>query len=169
MRAVVAVLLLVSAVHAAMWGVISGLVAATLTAVSYTMIKKLAQTESPTRIAVYFSVLLGIAVLPIALIDWHSISTPIFGFMVLSGILGGLGHIAMTEAFSRAPVTSLVACDYTTLLWTAVADFLIWGLLPTSMAVSGAALIVVAAAVVPFFSKSPMKRIVEKPRSAGAS
>jgi drug/metabolite transporter (DMT)-like permease len=138
-------------------GVVCGLTAAFLSALSFNLIRQMTQTEPPGRIAVYFSVLLSIAVLPSALLGWPSVSLFTIATMATAGFLGGIGHIAMTEAFARAPVSKLAACDYTALLWAIAADFLIWGLMPPPIAALGSALIVGAAAV-PLIAGSSTKK-----------
>jgi drug/metabolite transporter (DMT)-like permease len=68
--------------------------------------------------------------------------------LAASGLLGGLAHIAMTEALARAPVSTLAPFEYTALPLALVFDVMMSGVAPSGFGLTGAALIVAAAAAV---------------------
>jgi drug/metabolite transporter (DMT)-like permease len=139
-------------VDPALIGVASGLLAAVLSAWAFAMIKDLTRTESPSQIAIFFSALLTALAAPTWMLGWPELSQTTWLLMVGAGILGGLGHVAMTEAFCRAPVASLAVYEFTALIWALLADIAIFAVWPDATALVGTALILAAAAMVPFLT-----------------
>jgi len=105
-----------------------GLVMAVLGASALIMVRSLNQTESPGAIALWFvvvSMLGGIATLPWG---WGMPDGPTLVMLVLSGLFGGMAHIAMTLAFRNAEASRLAPFEYIALIWLVLADLLIFQL-----------------------------------------
>lgn len=124
-----------------------GLVAATLTALALLMVRSLNRTESPGAIALYFvlaSMIGGVLTLPWG---WIVPDLPTLGFLILSGLFGGFGHIAMTLAFRYAEASRLAPFEYVALIWPVLADVFIFeiGLAPAFLL--GAPLIMIGALI----------------------
>ena len=105
-----------------------GLAMAVLTAFALIMVRSLNRTESPGAIAFYFvvvSMLGGIATLPWG---WEVPDGPTLALLVLSGLFGGMAHIAMTLAFRNAEASRLAPFEYIALIWPVLADLLIFRL-----------------------------------------
>ncbi|MEL7179822.1 MAG: DMT family transporter [Pseudomonadota bacterium] len=105
-----------------------GLASAALAALALLMVRSLNTTESPGAIALYFvlaSMMGGLATLP-----WGWVMTDGYtlGLLILSGLFGGFGHIAMTLAFRYAEASRLAPFEYLALLWPVLADLFIFGL-----------------------------------------
>lgn len=124
-----------------------GLMTAVLTAAALTMVRSLAQSESPGAIALYFviaSMAAGLVTLPSG---WVMPDAATLALLVASGLCGGMAHIAMTLAFRYAEASRLAPLDYVSLIWVGLADVLIFGvgLAPTfpfalALVLGGAAL-----------------------------
>ena len=71
---------------------------------------------------------------PVALSDW-----PLFLGL---GILGGIGHLFLIRAFHNAPASVVAPFSYSSLLWAIVFGFILFGDLPDSWTLTGAALII---------------------------
>jgi drug/metabolite transporter (DMT)-like permease len=56
--------------------------------------------------------------------------------------LGGLGQIFMTQSYRLADASIIACFDYTSMLWALVLGLLIFGDLPSAMAMTGAGIIV---------------------------
>ena len=114
----------------AMIGVLAGLGFAGLTAIVRVQVKAMTRTEKPATIAFYFAIIsaaVGLATLPFG---WEP--TDLYTLAVLAGVglLGGLAHIAATEAVARAPVSVLAPFDFTGLIWAVLFDFVLFSTLP---------------------------------------
>jgi len=131
-------------------GVGAGLACAATTALAKTEIKRLTATEAPAAIAFYFAVVCaacGLATLPFG---WADVSHTALLALIASGLFGGFAHIAMTEAVARAPVSTLAPFEYTAMIWAILFDLAVFALWPELPSLSGALLIVIAAAGVAF-------------------
>jgi drug/metabolite transporter (DMT)-like permease len=131
-------------------GISAGLANAATTALAKIEIKRLTATETPAAIAFYFAVVCSIGGLLTLPLGWASVTSSGLTALVAAGILGGLAHIAMTEAVARAPASTLAPFEYTAMIWAVVFDLLIFALWPEAFGLAGAALIVIAAACVAF-------------------
>jgi len=121
-----------------LWGYAIGLAAAVLSALALIMVRNLSRTESPGAIALYFvlaSMIGGLASLPWG---WVTPELPMLGLLILSGLFGGFGHIAMTLAFKYAEASRLAPFEYVALLWPLLADLFIFQLeLSTAFILAG--------------------------------
>jgi drug/metabolite transporter (DMT)-like permease len=62
--------------------------------------------------------------------------------LIAIGLLGGLGQIFMTQSYRLADASIIACFDYTSMLWALVLGLLIFGDLPSAMAMTGAGIIV---------------------------
>jgi len=106
--------------------------------------RRLAQSESTSSIVFYFSLscaLAGLATLPFGWI------TPTVGetvVLISIGILGGTGHIFLTESYRHASASLVAPFDYTSMIWALVLGYAMFGETPTSEIVLGSAIIAAA-------------------------
>lgn len=63
------------------------------------------------------------------------------GLLMVAGLLGGVGMLLFAQAYRLSKAVVLAPFDYTAMLWAVLFGFLIWGELPTPMAVVGMAII----------------------------
>lgn len=141
--------------HNTLIGGVAGIIAAISTAAVITQVKKLTKTEQPATIALYFAItcsIVGLMTLPLgwAVPDmaWSlPHGTPMVA-LVMGGLLGGVAQILMTEAFARAPASTLAPFEYTSMMWALLADIIIFSVWPGPQTLVGSALIVGAAALV---------------------
>ena len=57
------------------------------------------------------------------------------------GVIGGLAQICMTEAYHRAPASMVAPLGYTSLIWAAIIDMIMFDKIPTLTTCLGALLI----------------------------
>lgn len=114
-----------------------GIVAAVLSALALIMVRSLNSTESPGAIAIYFvlaSIVCALLTLPWG---WTMPSGKILLLLIVSGLFGGFGHIAMTMAFRYTEASRLAPYEYIALLWPLLADVFLFRLpLSTSFLVA---------------------------------
>ena len=170
-RTILAVLLGFAGVVAMLWeglaapgqgtmiGVLAGLGFAAATAVSRIQVKALTRTESPATIAFYFAVisaLVGLATLPFG---WQPVGLRDMALLAGVGLLGGLAHIAATEAIARAPVSTLAPYDFSGMVWAVIFDAVLFAVLPAPLGWVGIAAITLAGLLV-------LPRPAKRPRTA---
>lgn len=129
-------------------GVLAGLGFAVATAISRIQVKSMTATESPATIAFYFAVisaLVGLATLPFG---WQPVGLRDAGLLAGVGLLGGLAHIAATEAIARAPVSTLAPYDFSGMVWAVIFDAVLFAVLPAPLGWVGIAAITLAGIMV---------------------
>ncbi|MEM7405051.1 MAG: DMT family transporter [Pseudomonadota bacterium] len=103
--------------------------------------RKLTGVDAPMTTLLYTAVV-G-AVLSSAYVPWIWVPPDVPGFILLlmTGLLGAAGQLALIEAVSRAPVSVVAPFNYLGLVWASLLGFLIFGDLPESWTLVGAAII----------------------------
>ncbi|PIB23144.1 hypothetical protein BFP76_08980 [Amylibacter kogurei] len=138
-------------------GVMAGLGFAVTMAFVRVHIKAMTATEHPATIALSFalvSTFVGIATLPFG---WIAPSFDTYLWLIIAGVLGGLAHIAGTEAVARAPVSTLAPFDYTGIIWALAFDILIFSQFPNVIVLTGAIAITLGALMVVFSGETQPK------------
>ncbi len=104
-------------------------------------IKVLARTESSFTIALYAALLqIPLAAVP-AMFVWRWPDLGQLGLLALIGVLGGLAHLALAQAFREADATAVLPADFSKLVWASLAGFLLFAELPDLWTLAGGALI----------------------------
>lgn len=129
--------------HMALTGAAFALVGAVGAAGAMIAIRQISATEPGPTIVFYFTLagaVLGLCSLPFG---WVVPNLATMGMLVLTGIVGGIGQLFLTEAVRRAPIAVVAPFDYTQLIWASLLGYLVWDELPRAATVAGA--VVVAA------------------------
>ena len=84
---------------------------------------------------------------------WRTPSSSGWLLMMGTGVLGGLGHYLIIQAFARAPVSALAPFSFVTIIWTTCSGYLVFGDLPDAATIIGAA-IIIASGVFVFYRES---------------
>ena len=144
----------------ALIGVLAGVAMAATNALSRVQVKDLTRTDPPASIALSFAVICSIVGLGTSLFGWAQLDGYAFSLLVGAGLLGGVGHVLMVEAVARAPVSLLAAYEYSGIIWAFLFDLLLLGVVLDAWTVSGALVVVAAAALVAYgqgrFSNKPL-------------
>lgn len=125
-------------------GVVFAVMAAVTSAGSVIQTRRLMDTETNAAIVLYFSIISvigGLATLPWGWVmpgGWQ------LAALIGIGVLGGLGHLLMTESFRWAPASVIAPFDYTMLLWAFLLGYLMFGEVPMGAVFAGAAIVVAA-------------------------
>jgi drug/metabolite transporter (DMT)-like permease len=129
-------------------GVISGLIAALMIAILNYLIRDLGRTEPPIRTVFYFSLFGALLMLPAL----PFVATPhsAYEWLLLGGLglLGTLGQLLLTASLRHGAVATVIAFDYTTLIWATLFGWLVWDHVPGTAIWLGAPLIVGAGLIV---------------------
>ncbi|MHA6721625.1 DMT family transporter [Sphingomonas sp. RS2018] len=128
--------------HIPLEGAVTGLIAASLSALVSILVRRMGASEPPATIVFYFALLSLVPLLPAFLwtVGRHDVMT--WGILLGIGLVGAVGQLTMTTALSLAPVSVVVPMDYSGLLWATLWGWALFGVWPGAMTWVGAPLIV---------------------------
>lgn len=112
------------------------------------IIKSLSRTESSVTITTYMSLVMAPLALVPALFYWSTPSLTDFGWLVLLGLLGGCGQLAVSQALTHADTHVAMPFDFVRLLWVSITGYLIFGEVPDIFVWLGGALIFASTAYI---------------------
>lgn len=125
-------------------GGVIALTGALMTAGVTIQLRRMSQTESTGAIVFWFS-LTSLIPLGIAMLFFSQNHGPLaWAYIAGLSIAGALGQLLLTGALRYAPVAAILPMDYSSLIWTTILGFFIFGNLPGTSLWFGAALIIAA-------------------------
>lgn len=134
--------------HGAWIGVGAGLMFAFTMAFVRVHTKTMTRSENASSIAFYFAVVaagIGLLTWPFG---WVPMGNGLWIWLVLAGLIGGIGHIVSNEAVARAPVSTLAPFDFTGLIWALGFDLILFATFPGTLGMLGVFAITLAAILV---------------------
>lgn len=128
--------------HFPIWGAVTGLAAASLTASVSILLRQIGRTEAAMTTVFWFSTLsmLPLGILYVFVFKTHPIE--VWLFLAGVGLLGGGAQLAMTSALGLGPVSVVVPMDYSSLIWATLFGWLVFDTLPGPATWIGAPIIV---------------------------
>ena len=106
--------------------------------------RRLVRTEKTASIVFYFSLTTAIGGALTLPFEWHTPSLLQFLELVALGVLGGIGHIFLTESYRYAPASVIAPFDYSSMLWALLLGYWFFGEAPGALVLIGAAIVVAA-------------------------
>ncbi len=107
-------------------GVCVALSAAFLGALAMIFVRRLGRTEHALTIVFYFT-LYGMVLGGIGMMFmWNPLQGDSFIYLIMMGLLGGVGQIFLTHAYSRAPAAYVASFSYLAMLFAVLFDVMIW-------------------------------------------
>jgi drug/metabolite transporter (DMT)-like permease len=104
--------------------------------------RRLVKTEKTASIVFYFSIVTaigGAVTLPFA---WHTpTAMELAGFVTL-GVLGGIGHILLTQSYRYATASVIAPFDYSTMIWALLLGYWFFGEVPGVLVLVGAVIVI---------------------------
>jgi drug/metabolite transporter (DMT)-like permease len=150
----------------AVTGSILAVISAVCNAGTVIQTRRLTQSETTSSIVFYFSLMTalgGLVTLPFA---WHTPTNTQLLMLITTGILGGLGHIFLTESYRHAAASVIAPFDYSSLLWALLLGYWLFGELPSGLVYVGAAIVTAAGMAVIFRERRlGLRRPPEDPRT----
>jgi drug/metabolite transporter (DMT)-like permease len=125
-------------------GVLFALFSAFCAAGATIQVRRLTQTEKTGAIVLYFSLMTTALGLATVVLGWRLPDLSDFSLLVLTGILGGVGQILITQSYRYADTSLLAPFEYTTMIWALLTGWFLFGQLPQTAVVVGG--IIVSAA-----------------------
>lgn len=120
------------------------LASAPLFAASFLITKALTRRDSPQVIVVWQAITVSVFSLPLAIPGWEWPSAWLWFLLLLCGLLGSLGHLAMTRAFALADISAAQPLKFLDLIWAACFGFLVFAEVPSHTTFAGALIIFAA-------------------------
>jgi drug/metabolite transporter (DMT)-like permease len=118
------------------------LLGAAFTAAGIVQVKKLAETEHPATILVFYNFFTTLISLPTVIPVWV---TPRFSELVLLGLvasLAGMGQFCTIRGYAIAEASAVVPFGYARLIFAPVMGLLFWGEIPDAWSAAGAGIII---------------------------
>ena len=139
---------------AAVIGAASGLLAAC----AMVSIRRLTDSEPPTRVVFYFA-LLGTTIASVPLLwAWQAPSPTALALLIAAGALATFGQIHLTHAYGCAPAALVGPFTYVTVLIAAGLGWLIWDERLDHWSLVGAGLVIVTCLLVTFAGRKAATR-----------
>jgi len=123
-------------------GALAALVAMLTYSVAVVSLRLLARTDTTESMVFWFTALLAFGAGLLALPGWVRIDADHVPLLVGVGVTGAMGQHLITEAFRRAPASVVAPFEYTALLWGALLDLVVWGVLPGAVTVAGGTIVI---------------------------
>ena len=117
------------------------LLGAFTSAASTIQTRRLTGSETNSAIVFYFSLFCAVGALLTWPFGWVTPTSTQLWALIAIGLLGGIGHLLMTESFRLAPASVIAPFDYTAILWAFLLGFLLFAEVPAALVFIGAAIV----------------------------
>lgn len=125
-------------------GVMLALAAVICMAIASILIRGMTATETNASIVFYFTISAAIVSLFSLYWGWVVPDLEMYVLLVLAGLVGGVGQIAMTQAFRCAEASLLAPFDYSNMVWAILFGILIFDEYPSQPVIIGGSIVVLA-------------------------
>ncbi|WP_162146580.1 DMT family transporter [Pelistega indica] len=145
------VLVLKPSISEGQWfGAGAGMLAGLFSAFAMFQVKSLGKLGEPVwRTVFYFSCMVIFSGL--VMMDYHELfqlSWQAYGLLVLAGLLGQFGQLAMTEAYGHGSAVIAAVLQYSTIIFSTILGMVFWNNVPDIIAWVGMATIIIAGILV---------------------
>lgn len=123
-------------------GILLGIISAIASALTALFVRDLGSSEPAVRTVFYFLLIGMILTSPFMFFLAEFPTLFMFGILALAGILGFCSQLLKTNAYAIAPAAMLAPFIYTMLIWSVLADIIIWDTMPTTNVLIGGAIII---------------------------
>ncbi|MEN3792579.1 DMT family transporter [Fulvimarina sp. MAC3] len=125
-------------------GIVACLVGSVFAAVAMIQVRKLAQTEKTATIVLYFMLAATVISAFTAPFGWIMPSASQAIFLVLAGILGGIGQLLLTAAYRFADTSTVAPFEYSSLILAIAIGALVFGEAVNPSTLIGGAIVIAA-------------------------
>jgi len=114
-----------------------GLASGAFAGLALTTVKKLSHTDNAVTIVVWFALICSmVSAIPLFWVfQWPEGST--WAWLLAMGLFGSMAQLALTQAYSYAPVTQVSPLGYISLLFAGLIGYFVWQELPDIISVVG--------------------------------
>lgn len=126
------------------WIAVIGITGGLLAGIAKISIRRLSRTEPNLRVVFYFSLIATLVSLFPAAWQWQTPGIQQLGLMLGIGIVGTLGQLALTRAYSVSNAGTVAPLTYFSVVFGGLYGYLFWGEIPDRQFLLGALLISIA-------------------------
>ena len=123
-------------------GEVAAFAGAIFLAVAMMSVRWLGATEPILRVLFYFFALSTLLSVPVAMLDWRPVAPAAWGWLIGLGLVQLSSQILIVLAYRYAPAEKLGPFIYSVIVFTAIADWLVWDRPPTLVTYGGMALVI---------------------------
>lgn len=123
-------------------GGLAALLSAICYAIGVVLIRLASRTDSAWATVFWTLLVLTCVCGVLSIRDWVPLQSQHWQWVVMIGLAGSLGQIALTQAFRICAAGVVAPFEYTALLWGVLLDWFIWQVLPDQQMLIGAAIVV---------------------------
>jgi drug/metabolite transporter (DMT)-like permease len=120
----------------------AAMLAATASALSIILVRKLSATETTASIAFYSNAVVAMVMACLLPIGFVPPTLPDLALMALAGLTGGAALLCLIAGYRRAQAAVVAPFQYSQMLWGVVLGWLLWGDLPATAVAIGATIVV---------------------------
>jgi drug/metabolite transporter (DMT)-like permease len=131
-------------------GALAALSGAFLTAAAMTQVRAMSATETTASLVFSFSVISTLASLTTIPSGWIMPAPSLLLALVLTGVIGGVGQIMITESYRHASAGTVAPFSYTSMLWSIAIGYFFFAEVPEIIVLFGAVLVIAAGLFVIF-------------------
>lgn len=124
------------------WGAISALTGCLFAAIAFLQIRRLVSTERSSTIVFYNSISCTLFALLTIPFGWVMPSPTTAVMLIGAGICGGIAQVALTESFRHADMSLIAPFEYTSLVFSLIIGYLVFGDVPTLPMLAGSTILV---------------------------
>ena len=126
------------------FGIILIIIAAVCWGASVVIVKELSRTDSVASIVAWFGIQLSILSFPLAYLVWSWPSIHDYFWLIIMGILGTLGHLALTKGLKKMDAVVAFPLEFTRLLWAGFFGYFLFSDTPDIWTWIGAGIILLS-------------------------
>lgn len=123
------------------WALLIPVAAAFASSLRDILARILARTDDSIAILFWSSVIVALAMAPTAFWGWTQVSWVGWGLFVLAGLVNFCAHLLIIESYRLARAAVVAPFKYTSLIWSALLGYLIWGDAPDGWVWVGSAIL----------------------------
>lgn len=114
-----------------------GVMSAVFAAAAYTLLRVLGNREKFYTVVFYFSFFSTVVLLPFLIIFYEPMTTQQLVYLLLAGVFATVGQFGITLAYKYAPARDISIFSYSTVLFTTIMSFMIFGQGPDIYSIIG--------------------------------
>jgi drug/metabolite transporter (DMT)-like permease len=126
------------------WGALAILGSAICYGLTVITARLLGRSESNASIVFWTIALMSLGASLLAIGDWQPLQTEHFLLIVILGVTGFLGTVAMTYAFAHGKTANVAPLEYTALVWAVAIDWVVWGAAPDRWTLIGGLVVILS-------------------------
>lgn len=130
------------------FGALCALAGAVVVALGSIVVSRLILAERTSTVVFYFSLVSSIGFLMTAPFGWRMPDATTLLILVLSGVLGGISQLMMTESYRHADTSAVAPFEYTSMLFGIALGLLLFGDVPTMTMLIGSAIVIASGLIV---------------------